>query len=266
MSRAEQLPNGTLTRQGDGAIAQSADGFLLLRPAAGGERYHNAQIDDTTGLRRGRFLRRPPLRLTLRARFSHGAAKLRGTAGFGFWNDPFAMSGSPGLALPQTAWFFFASPPSNMALARDVPGWGFKAATVDAHRPALQALLPLALPAAPLLGGALLALRVPALHRRLWPLAERAAGIAEAPLPVNMRAWHSYTIDWQRDSLSFAVDGHTVLQTRHAPAGPMGLVIWIDNQFMVATPQGAFAHGLVACHTPQWLEVAEPAVESGGGA
>jgi hypothetical protein len=34
----------------------------------------------------------------------------------------------------------------------------------------------------------------------------------------------------------------------------MGLVVWIDNQFMVATPQGRFRHGAVATDY-QWLDI-----------
>ena len=55
--------------------------------------------------------------------------------------------------------------------------------------------------------------------------------------------------------MTFAVDGDVVLVTRQAPRGPLGLVIWIDNQYMVATPQGRFAQGVVALDE-QWLELA----------
>ena len=51
------------------------------------------------------------------------AHTLRGTAGFGFWNYPFSVRGDP-LMLPEAVWFFYASPPSNMALIPGVPGWG----------------------------------------------------------------------------------------------------------------------------------------------
>ena len=56
--------------------------------------YSNAQIDDYQGLARRDFIWQPPLTLTVTARFSHGADALRGTAGFGFWNDPFGMTGA----------------------------------------------------------------------------------------------------------------------------------------------------------------------------
>ncbi len=78
--------------------------------------YSNAQVDDYRGLSRRRFPWRPPAKLTVRARFSHPAGHLKGTAGFGFWNDPFLMTGARLPALPQAIWFFYASPPSDMRL------------------------------------------------------------------------------------------------------------------------------------------------------
>ncbi|TMF44913.1 MAG: hypothetical protein E6I32_14300, partial [Chloroflexi bacterium] len=75
------------------------------------------------------------------------ANTLRGTAGFGFWNYPFSVRGDI-LMLPEAIWFFYASPPSNMALVPGVPGWGWKAQVVHSMRPAaLASTLPLALTA-----------------------------------------------------------------------------------------------------------------------
>src|SRR5438046_3623270 len=96
--------------------------------------------------------------MEVRARSSHQAASatstvestntLRGTAGFGFWNYPFSVRGDI-LMLPEAIWFFYASPPSNMALVQGVPGWGWKAQVVHSMRPAaLAPTLPLALTAA----------------------------------------------------------------------------------------------------------------------
>jgi hypothetical protein len=57
--------------------------------------------------------------MTVRACFSHPAGTLRGTAGFGFWNDPFLMTGARLPALPRAIWFFYASAPSEMKLDLD---------------------------------------------------------------------------------------------------------------------------------------------------
>ena len=72
---------------------------------------------------------------------------LRGTAGFGFWNYPFSMRGDI-LMLPEAIWFFYASPPSNMALVPGIPGWGWKAQVVHSMRAeAVASTLPMALTA-----------------------------------------------------------------------------------------------------------------------
>src|SRR5436853_5251782 len=69
---------------------------------------------------------------------------LRGTAGFGFWNYPFSVKGDI-LMLPEAVWFFYASPPSNMALVPGIRGWGWKAQVVHTMRPgALVATVPMA--------------------------------------------------------------------------------------------------------------------------
>ena len=94
--------------------------------------YTDAQIDDYAGRARSAFPWHPPLRMEVRARSSLPAATatstnesmniLRGTAGFGFWNYPFSIRGDI-LMLPEAVWFFYASPPSNMALVAGIQGW-----------------------------------------------------------------------------------------------------------------------------------------------
>jgi hypothetical protein len=70
----------------------------------------------------------------------------------------------------------------------------------------------------------------------------------------DLRTWHRYEIEWGTAQCRFSVDGVPVLSLPFAPGGPMGLVAWIDNQTMVATPQGRFRHGVAATQA-QWLEL-----------
>ena len=110
---------------------QPGEGWARMTvPATPANRYTNAQLDDyhTRGPRAGRRLlaNGAPLRLSLRARASPPAPP--GTLGFGFWNEPFSTAGSI-LAAPSVVWFFYASPPSDMALVPGVPGHGWKAAS-----------------------------------------------------------------------------------------------------------------------------------------
>jgi hypothetical protein len=211
-------------------------------------RMANAQIDDYQKLPRRLYRWRPPLTMTVRARFSHPAGELIGTAGFGFWNDPFMMTGLTWPALPRALWFFYASPPSNIKLDIDTPGWGWKAATIDATR--LPALLwaPLAPLLVPLMNAR-------PLYRRLWPRIQRALAIREAAIELDMTAWHTYVLHWDADAVRFDVDGDHVLAYDRAPRGPMGFVMWLDNQCLIATPWGRFGYRWLDAPGSQWMEV-----------
>lgn len=237
--------------QGTGRVERLPDRIRLFRASATEREYSNAQICD----REGPPPWRPPLTMTVRARFSHPAKRLRGTAGFGFWNAAVAP-GVRGFRPPRTAWFFFGGPPHDVPLALGVPGCGFKAAVLDARRLAFFGLLP----TAPL---GFLLMRVPALYRRLWPVAQRAIGVSEASLAhVDLTAPHTYALRWEVRGATFAVDGETVLSAPTAPAGPLAFVAWIDNGYAVATPQGRFGLGLVAEPESQWLDVEELRIET----
>ncbi|NNJ11917.1 hypothetical protein EKD04_016410 [Chloroflexales bacterium ZM16-3] len=229
---------------GPALVSPSGDGLRLATLGATARGYADAQIHDYG--RRGRHLpHRPPLTVRLRARFSHPAGGIRGTAGFGLWNYPNPTHPT----LPQTLWFFYASPPSEMALAMGVPGRGWKAAALDTGRPQALALLPLAPIAVPLM-------RSYAGYRILWPHIQRAVGAAEIPLTSSMNEWHSYEIIWGERRSFLRVDGETVLDAP-SPRGPMCFVAWVDNQYLVVTPQGRLGWGLVDAPEEQWLEIAD---------
>ena len=237
---------------------QAPDSGARLLVERGDRRsYSNAQLDDYAGLPRSKFHNKPPLTLTLRARFSHEPARhdapgLQGTAGFGYWNDPFMMTDRRPPMLPRALWFFYASPPSDMLLDINTPGWGWKAAAIDALRP--EVIGPAL--AAPLL---IPLMRSPRVYRRAWPAIQRRLHIAEALVTAPMTQWHTYTIQWGTDPeqrrARFLVDGELVLDGP-APHGPLGLVIWCDNQYMVVKPWGKLGWGLLETGE-QWLEVAE---------
>ncbi|MBN1993461.1 MAG: hypothetical protein JW953_12240 [Anaerolineae bacterium] len=233
---------------GDGALDFRGDALRFFNTNTSATRYTDAQIDDYQNLKRRDFLWRPPLQMTVRARFSHPAGELSGTAGFGFWNDPFMMTGLRWPALPRAIWFFYSSSPSNMKLDRHTPGPGWKAATLDAMRWPFFALLPTAPLAIPLLN-------IDFLYRTCWPIGQHAINVSEALAPVDMTGWHTYGLDWQKKTARFSVDGDLVLDCRTAPRGPLGFVMWLDNQYMVATPWGRFKYGLLDGPGEQWLEM-----------
>jgi hypothetical protein len=219
--------------------------------------YANAQLDDTHGRGRRHYLWKPPVHLTLRARFSHPAHAFPGTAGFGFWNAPFGDPSVPWPTLPQAIWFFLAAPPNNFPLApltadgAFVPGQGWFASTLDATRPRALALAPFALPT-------LLLNRVTAVRRHWWPFVRRQLSMSYHPLDqLDLQAWHNYELFWLADGSRFVVDGQLVYATPHAPRGPLGLVVWLDNQWLVVTAHGRVAWGTQPINEPYWLEIAD---------
>ena len=239
-------------------VVALAPGVWHLRiPGGPGGSYRLAQLDDYSArgfasLPRSRFLWRPPVRLEVRARVSE--AELPGTWGFGLWNDPFTASlGLAGTArrlpaLPQAAWFFYASPPNHLALHDTHPAQGLLAATFASRRlPALA--LAAALPALPLLAWPLTARWLRRAMRRF--VAEDAAR-----LDIDSTQWHTYRLEWCADAVNFFVDGESCFTTTVAPRGPLGLVLWIDNQYAAFPPDGRLRFGTLASE-PAELELAD---------
>jgi hypothetical protein len=191
-----------------------------------------------------------PTTLSLEARTSK--SHLPGTWGFGLWNDPFSVSfGLGGMArrlpaLPNTAWFFFASNENYLSFQKDKPANGFIAQTFSAPR----------IPSVLLAPGAI------ALPFLMWRPASRLLRhvasyfIREdsARLSIDSTQWHSYQIEWGLKRVAFRVDETLVLETDISPRGPLGLVIWIDNQFAAWTPDGQLRAGALA-NPVAWLEI-----------
>jgi hypothetical protein len=229
------LGHGDIERE-DGRVR-----FVLEdAPAA---RISDAQIHDYAGPHPQAYRWRPPLHMAVRARFSHPSSDLRGTAGFGFWNDPFTLAGDV-TAPPNNAWFFYASPPSAMELVPGVPGHGWKAAVLDGGR------LP-----GPAVRLAQILLGIPFLARLLGRVARARVRAAEVLLPHDMTAWHTYELEWRREGCTFWVDGVQVLATPVSPTPPLGFVAWVDNQYAVATPDGAYSFGRLDVPGKEWLEL-----------
>lgn len=240
---------------GSDVVALAPGAWRLSIPSGPGGGYRLAQLDDYSNLPRPRFLWRPPLCLELRARVSD--VELSGTWGFGLWNDPFTASlGLAGTArrlpaLPQAVWFFYASPPNHLALHDTHPAQGLLAATFASRRiPTL--MLAAGLPALPLLA---------------WPptarLLRRAARhfIAEdaTRLDIDPTQWHSYRLEWRADGVNFAVDDKLCFATTVTPCDPLGLVLWIDNQYAAFPPDGRLRFGTLL-NEAVWLELADVAI------
>ncbi len=229
---------------------------LAISPQSQSARYADAQIDDYGQRARADFPWRPPLRMEVQMRSSLPVATadtridntkiLQGTAGFGFWNYPFSIQGDI-LMLPEAVWFFYASPPSDMALVPGVPGYGWKAQVIHTMRPgALLAAVPTAFAT----GWGRLSNDVQPAARWL----QKLSGAQEALLPVSMTQWHTYALEWHANAARFWIDGAEVLYAPHPPTRALGFVAWLDNQYAVATPRGVLRFGTVSYDT-QELEI-----------
>jgi len=241
------------TSPGARAEHSRGTGWRLSIPAGPAGRYRVAQLDDYGGLRRQSFPWEEPFQLSLRARAS--ARVVPGTWGFGLWNDPFGMGilaragGARLPALPNAAWFFFASADNQLSLRDDLPGSGALAATFRSRRWP-TALLALGAPA-------LVLLAIPAAARYLRCLARRFVRQDAAALQLDPTEWHEYSLEWRAGAVGFQVDGEIVFESGIAPLGPLGLVIWIDNQYAAFPADGRLRYGTLASQEETWIEVEE---------
>jgi len=228
------------------SVEATENGFRLKIPSGNDHNYRVVQIDDYAQLARRHFPALPSKTLKLRARTSK--ASLAGTWGFGLWNDPFGLSigfgGNPLRlpALPNAVWFFHASDENYLSFGEN-PGNGF---LVQVFRsPASRH------PFIPLV-------RVGA--KLLFSRRKARAGMKEiveekaARLDIDETQWHGYSFEWGPGRCAFWVDGALVLETALSPRPPLGLVIWIDNQFAAWRPDGEIQFGVLE-NEECWLEV-----------
>lgn len=207
--------------------------------------YRLAQLDNYAHLSRRKFPSKAPLTLSLRARAS--ADSLPGTWGFGLWNDPFGLSlGFGGVpwrlpALPNALWFFHASAENHLSFRDDKPGSGFLA---QAFRS----------PAFPL--GQLARVGLAFLFSRKKARQWMSQTVEEdgVRLGMDVTQWHDYRLEWSPARSAFWVDEALVLETPVRPRPPLGLVIWLDNQYAFWRPDGKLGWGIVE-GVEGWIEV-----------
>jgi hypothetical protein len=227
------------------------DVWRLEIPSGPPGTYRLAQLDDHGALSRSDFRWKSHSRLQIRARAS--APTLPCTWGMGLWNDPFSMgllSGSHRLrllALPNTVWFFFASPPNYLSFRDDLPAQGGLAATFRSPR------LPAVLLAPALLGLPFLA--IPPIARLLRRWVQRIISQDAVALNLEPTVWHNYAFEWTEERVDFSVDCNFVLRSPISPLPPLGLVIWVDNQYLAFPPDGRLRYGTLPNLEPAWIEI-----------
>jgi hypothetical protein len=259
--------------------------YRLSIPAGAADEYRLAQLDDYTKAPRSQFPLRPPIRLSLSARTSSNS--IPGTWGFGLWNDPFGLSlgfgGNPFRlpALPNAVWFFgaskesylsfksefrperseaqstlapgasagednpstsnFKASASSFSVQREVAANGFLAQTFRSPK-----FHPLLIPAG---------LVLPFSRRTTRRWMGKVIGEDGIRLSLDVTQWHQYSLDWREERVFFEVDGLPVFESPISPHPPLGLVIWIDNQYSAFTPEGKIGFGVLENPEPAWLEI-----------
>jgi len=243
-------------------ISRGAE-YRLTIPAGPAGKYRLAELDDYTKTPRSRFPLRFPVSLSLSARAASDS--IPGTWGFGFWNDPFGFSlgfgGNPFRlpALPNAVWFFGASKDSYLSF-RDAhaSSTNFDAfvSQPSAPREAANGFLAQTFRSPkfhPLL--ILAGLALPFSRRMTRRLMGKVIGEDGVRLSVDVTQWHRYRLDWREERVSLEVDNVQVLESQASPNPPLGLVIWIDNQYAAFTPEGKIGFGVLENPEPAWLEI-----------
>lgn len=233
-------------------------GWHLGIPVGERGKYRLAQLDDYANRSREDFLWYPPLTATFMARASN--EDIPGTWGVGLWNDPFSLSlglGGGGRrfpALPNTAWFFHASPDNYLSFQNNKPAQGFLAQTFQS--PSVPpGLLALAAPLLPLL-------TLPWIAKRVRPLLGSIIKDDSASIKLDVTQWHQYRLRLKQSHVSFIIDKKVIFQTKVVPKNPIGFVIWIDNQFASFPPSGKLDYGTMENSTPAWIEVKQIEIDT----
>lgn len=227
------------------SVDKTESGYLLKIPAGDASAYRFSQIDDYFGLPRRKF---PHHSLTLSLRARTSAFPLPGTWGFGLWNDPFGMSlGFGGRrwqlpALPNAAWFFGASQENHLSFS-DKPANGVLAQRF--RSPKFHPLL------------ILTGLVFPFSRKATRKLLGRIIDEDSSTLSMDVTQWHSYRLEWSQRGVVWYVDDVLAFESSVSPNPPLGLVIWIDNQFASFTPDGKIGFGVLENPEPAWLEISD---------
>jgi len=252
------------------------------------DQYHLAQLDDYTQTPRNRFPLRFPLSLSLSARASSDS--IAGTWGFGLWNDPFGLSlgfgGNPFRlpALPNALWFFGASKESYLSFkdaSTTLLGLDPSEKNTRSTRPEVREaangfiaqafrspkfhprliLAGLALPFSRKLTRRILGKVIDEDGIQLWDHEAQHQTVGVQGQGVDPTQWHRYRLDWRERRVRFEVDDVQVFESRVSPRPPLGLVIWLDNQYAAFTPEGKIGLGVLENSEPAWLEIRDLEIE-----
>ncbi len=269
--------------------------YRLSIPAGLANKYRLAQLDDYTKSPRSSFPLRAPVSLGLSARVSSESIPGTWGFGLwndpfglslGFGGNPFRLP-----ALPNAVWFFGASeesylsfkdpraerrterlllrpqtkrassmpPNSGGSAQREVAASGFLAQTFRSPRfHPLLILAGLALPFSRKMSRRLLGKIIDedGINLRSGRSLAPIDALENAPYAeIDITQWHRYRLEWREERVRFEVDDLPVFESQVSPNPPLGLVIWIDNQFAAFEPEGKIGFGMLENPEPAWLEI-----------
>jgi hypothetical protein len=237
---------------GGGQVSVDQAGIHRLEiPAGAADQYRLAQLDDYSNLARKNLPWHAPLSFSLSAKISQG--QVPGTWGFGFWNDPFSISLGVGggvrlfPTLPQSAWFFFASEQNALSLYDQLPAYGNLSATFRSSgwQPRILLTALLSLPS----------LLSPRFCRLLRKVSQNFILQSSTHTTLDVTTWHHYRIRWTENHVGFEIDKQGVYETTIVPFGPLGFVLWVDNQYLSVSPEKPVSFGSLANPKAVCLEV-----------
>jgi hypothetical protein len=170
----------------------------------------------------------------------------------GFGGNPFQLP-----ALPNAAWFFYASPRNYLSFKGGL-GTGEKT-TRPTRPPTANGFMaqtfrspgfhPLLIPAG---------LALPFSRVATRNLLGRVIAEDSSALSVDTTQWHRYRLEWSPQGVAWDVDEARAFESPVSPnaSRPLGLIIWIDNQYAAFTPEGKISAGVLESGE-EWLEVKE---------
>ncbi len=233
-------------------IYEITPGVLRLQiPAGPSGKYRLAQLDDYGRRPRKDFFWHPGSQVRVQMRAS--SAQIPGTWGVGFWNNPFGLAILTGVemlrlpVLPETTWYFFASPQNYLSFRDDLPANGALAATFTSL-PRSNLRLAMAAPLFPLFA-------VPPLARILRKWIATLIQEDSQSLAIDPTLWHDYFLDWQGDQVIFEIDERRIFVPNVTPNPPLGFVLWIDNQYAAFPASGRLRFGSLENAEPAWIEI-----------
>ncbi|MBI5354500.1 MAG: hypothetical protein HZB50_17810 [Chloroflexi bacterium] len=228
------------------SVSQTKNGWRLGIQKGDSLSYRDAQLDDYSQLPRHKF---PHQTLSLSLRAKTSSISPAGTWGFGLWNDPFGMSlgfgGTPFRlpTLPNAVWFFYGSKENYLSFTDNKPANGFMAQTFQSKGGVTPPLLAAGL-------------TLPFSRKTSRKLLSKVIDEDSASLSVDVTQWHRYKLQWGPKRVLFYVDDALAFESPVSPnaSRPLGVIIWMDNQYAAFTPEGRIAFGVLEGQE-EWLEV-----------